>query len=62
MEDFHCIKKNLLITNNNEIIFSYFAIFDGHSGKEISSYLSQNFHKILFLILSKRITKIIFGE
>lgn len=48
MEDFHCIKKNLLITNNNEIIFSYFAIFDGHSGKEISSYLSQNFHKILF--------------
>ena len=48
MEDFHCIKKNLLATNNNEIIFSYFAIFDGHSGKEISSYLSQNFHKILF--------------
>ena len=48
MEDFHCIKKNLLVTNNNEIIFSYFAIFDGHSGKEISSYLSQNFHKILF--------------
>jgi len=49
MEDFHCIKKNLFKNNNNnnnKIIFSYFSIFDGHGGKEVSSFLSQNFHKI----------------
>jgi len=47
MEDFHCIKKNLLKKSNNGIIYSFFSIFDGHSGKEVSLYLSQNFHKIL---------------
>ena len=47
MEDFHCIKTNLLNDYNNNITYSYFAIFDGHSGKEVSLYLSQNFHKIL---------------
>ena len=47
MEDFHCIKKNLLKKSKNGIIYSFFSIFDGHSGKEVSLYLSQNFHKIL---------------
>ena len=47
MEDFHCIKKTLLKNNKNRIIYSYFAIFDGHAGKEVSQYLSQNFHQIL---------------
>jgi serine/threonine protein phosphatase PrpC len=45
MEDFHCIKQNLL--KNNSMIFSYFSIFDGHSGGEIALFLSKNFHKIL---------------
>ena len=47
MEDFHCIKKNLIKNNKNRIVYSYFAIFDGHGGKEVSQYLSQNFHHIL---------------
>ena len=45
MEDFHCIKQNLL--KSNSMVFSYFSIFDGHSGSEISLFLSKNFHKIL---------------
>ena len=45
MEDYHCIKKNLL--KNNSIIFSYFSIFDGHSGNEVALFLSKNFHKII---------------
>ena len=48
MEDFHCIKKNLLYNMENGIVFSYFAIFDGHGGKEVSSFLSQNFYNVLF--------------
>ena len=43
MEDFHCIKQAL---GKNPYI-SYFSIFDGHGGKEVSSYLSLNFHRIL---------------
>jgi protein phosphatase PTC1 len=45
MEDYHCIKQNLLKSNSN--IFSYFGIFDGHSGKEAALFLSKNLHKIL---------------
>ena len=45
MEDFHCIKQNLL--KSNSMVFSYFSIFDGHSGSEIALFLSKNFHKIL---------------
>jgi serine/threonine protein phosphatase PrpC len=45
MEDYHCIKKNLL--KNNSIIFSYFSIFDGHSGNEVALFLSKNLHKII---------------
>ena len=49
MEDFHCIKKNLLNNNNNNgLVISYFAIFDGHGGKEVSLFLSQHFHNVLF--------------
>mgnify|MGYP002625265821 CR=1 FL=1 len=48
MEDFHCIKKNLLNNNNNGLVISYFAIFDGHGGKEVSLFLSQHFHNVLF--------------
>ena len=48
MEDFHSIKTNLLFNINNGIIFSYFAIFDGHGGKEVSSYLSKNLYNVLF--------------
>lgn len=43
MEDFHCIKQALGRNPN----ISYFSIFDGHGGKEVSSYLSLNFHRIL---------------
>ena len=45
MEDYHCIKKNLL--KSNSIIFSYFSIFDGHSGNEVALFLSKNLHKII---------------
>ena len=45
MEDYHCIKQNLL--KNNSIIYSYFSIFDGHSGSEVALFLSKNLHKIL---------------
>ena len=45
MEDYHCIKQNLLKSSSN--IFSYFSIFDGHSGNEAALFLSQNLHKIL---------------
>ena len=43
MQDFHCIKK-FFGRNLNQ---SYFAIFDGHGGKEVAKYLSLNFHKFL---------------
>ena len=43
MEDFHCIKQALGKRNN----LSYFAIFDGHGGKEVASFLSVNFHHFL---------------
>ena len=45
MEDYHCIKQNLL--KNNSIVYSYFSIFDGHSGNEIALFLSKFLHKIL---------------
>jgi serine/threonine protein phosphatase PrpC len=44
MEDFHDFKN---LSNNNFICF-YFAIFDGHNGKQVSLYLKDHFHKILF--------------
>ena len=43
MEDFHCIKQALGKRPN----LSYFAIFDGHGGKEVASFLSINFHHYL---------------
>ena len=43
MEDFHDF-QNLSFNN---FICHYFAIFDGHNGKEVSLYLKENFHKIL---------------
>ena len=49
MEDYHCIKQNLL--KNNSFIYSYFAIFDGHSGNEVALYLSKHLHKILSKLL-----------
>ena len=53
MEDFHCIKQALGKRPN----LSYFAIFDGHGGKEVASYLSVNFHHFLV----DEINKIKFG-
>ena len=44
MEDFHDY-KNLSFNN---FTCHYFAIFDGHNGKQVSFYLKENFHKILF--------------
>ena len=52
MEDFHCIKQALGKKPN----ISYFSIFDGHGGKEVASYLSLNYHRIL----SKEINSICF--
>ena len=43
MEDFHDF-QNLSFNN---FICHYFAIFDGHNGKEVSLYLKENFQKIL---------------
>ena len=43
MEDFH----NFQDLSFNNFICYYFSIFDGHSGKEVSLYLKENFHKIL---------------
>ena len=43
MEDFHCIKQTLGKRPN----LSYFAIFDGHGGKDVASYLSSNLHHFL---------------
>ena len=43
MEDFHCIKQALGKKPN----LSYFAIFDGHGGKEVASFLSINLHHYL---------------
>lgn len=43
MEDFHCIKQALGKRPN----LSYFAIFDGHGGKDVASYLSINLHHFL---------------
>ena len=43
MEDFHCIKQALGKNAN----LSYFSIFDGHGGREVASFLSLNFHRIL---------------
>ena len=40
MEDFHNF-KNLSFPN---IIFTYFSIFDGHGGVQVSSFLKDNFH------------------
>ena len=49
MEDYHCIKQNLL--KNNSLIYSYFSIFDGHSGNEVALFLSKHLHKILSKLL-----------
>ena len=50
MEDYHCIKQNLL--KNSPMCFSYFSIFDGHSGSEVALFLSKYLHKILSKNLS----------
>ena len=50
MEDYHCIKQNLL--KNSPMYFSYFSIFDGHSGSEVALFLSKYLHKILSKNLS----------
>ena len=52
MEDYHCIKQDLLKTS--PMHFSYFAIFDGHSGNEVALFLSKYLHKIL----SKNLTNL----
>ena len=52
MEDYHCIKQDLLKTS--PMHFSYFAIFDGHSGNEVALFLSKCLHKIL----SKNLTNL----
>ncbi len=44
MEDFHNF-KNLSFPN---IVYTYFSIFDGHGGAQVSSFLRDNFH--LFLL------------
>ena len=54
MEDFHCIKQALGKRYN----LSYFAIFDGHGGKEVASFLSINLHHFLV----KEINNINFGK
>ena len=54
MEDYHCIKQALGKRNN----LSYFAIFDGHGGKEVASFLSLNLHHYLV----DEINNIKFGE
>ena len=54
MEDFHCIKQALGKKNN----LSYFAIFDGHGGKDVAEYLSVNLHHYLI----KEINAINFGK
>ena len=59
MQDFHCIKK-FFGKNLNQ---SYFAIFDGHGGKDVAEYLSLNFHKFLinelnYELSEKNISKI----
>ena len=43
MEDFLSIKINF----SENLQCNYFAIFDGHGGKEVSLYLKDNLHKIL---------------
>ena len=48
MEDFHCIKQALGKNPN----LSYFAIFDGHGGKEVASFLSLNLHRTLIKEIS----------
>ena len=53
MEDYHCINPCLSKENPSH---SLFAIFDGHSGNEVASFLSSNFSKFL----SKEISKIKF--
>ena len=52
MEDYHCIKQDLLKTS--PMHFSYFAIFDGHCGNEVALFLSKYLHKIL----SKNLTNL----
>ena len=49
MEDFHDF-KNLSF---DKFICYYFSIFDGHNGKEVSSYLKLNFYEILLTELRK---------
>lgn len=31
-----------------------FSVFDGHGGKYVSNYLSQNLHKTIFQMLSEK--------
>ena len=41
-EDRHTIIKNLKGSNNSISKINFFAIYDGHGGKEISDFLSKN--------------------
>jgi serine/threonine protein phosphatase PrpC len=51
MEDFHSIIPQL----NKNINYSYFSIYDGHSGDQVAIFCKNNLHKILLknLISSK---------
>ena len=55
MEDYHLTNPCL---NKENPSYSLFAIFDGHSGHEVASFLSTNFSKFLY----KEISKIKFSQ
>ena len=49
MEDFHSYQ----VLSSNNIYYTYFSIFDGHGGKQVPFFLSQNFSKFLLEELNK---------
>jgi len=44
-EDKHSIILNITSKNKNIKNINYFAVYDGHGGPQISTYLEQNIHK-----------------